>query len=147
MRNIDNHARRRPSCCAACGQSSDDDAANQAAAKPRGEEEGRHIASSRSAETKGWAATRDKDGNVVVKGKAYRQDPRYKAVLGPPVVTGASAEDCRRRSRINDTGYAAPENWWDVSATIPNSAAGSTGYRQLRGARALAKLEVPPPKS
>src|SRR3954465_5222787 len=76
----------------------------------------------KDSETKGWAASRGKDGNISVKGKAYREDPRYKAVLGPPTVPATSAEIAPTIS-VNDTGYAAAENWWDVKATIPNSAA------------------------
>ena len=44
-------------------------------------------------ETKGWAASRGKDGNIVVKGKAYREDPRYKAVLGEPAVERNDGRD------------------------------------------------------
>src|SRR3954465_15823561 len=54
-------------------------------------------------DTKGWSASADKSGNVVVKGKAYRQDPRYMAVLGSPVVTGTSAE-VSPSITINNTG-------------------------------------------
>src|SRR5690348_14851544 len=63
--------------------------------------------------TKGWAAARGKDGNITVKGKAFRSDPRYKATLGPATVTGATAQVSPTIVQ-NDTGYAAPENWWDV---------------------------------
>jgi hypothetical protein len=62
----------------------------------------------------------DKDGNVVVTGKAYREDSRYKAVLSPATVSGATAELAPTIAQ-NDTGYAAPDNWWSVSQTIPNS--------------------------
>lgn len=96
-------------------------------------------------DTKGWAASRDKDGNIVVKGKAYRQDSRYKAQLQPAKVTGASAE-LSPTVVLNDTGFGAPDNWWDVTGTIPNSAA-VTSVTVTCGARTLAKLEVPPPKS
>src|SRR4029079_9657500 len=91
-------------------------------------------------DTKGWAASRDKDGNIVVKGKAYRQDSRYKVVLSPATVTRNSAE-LSPTIVINDTGFGAPENWWDVSATIPNSAA-VTSVTVSCGARTLAKLDV-----
>jgi hypothetical protein len=96
-------------------------------------------------ETKDWKASRGKDGNIVVKGKAYRQDSRYKALLGPATVTGTSAE-LSPTVLTNDTGFGAPDNWWDVSATIPNSAA-VTSVTVSCGARTLARLEVPPPKS
>jgi len=99
----------------------------------------------KEADTKDWVASRGKDGNVVVKGKAYRQDSRYKAQLQPAKVTGTSAE-LSPTVVLNDTGFGAPDNWWDVAETIPNSAA-VTSVTVSCGARALAKLEVPPPKS
>jgi hypothetical protein len=99
----------------------------------------------KEADTKDWVASRGKDGNVVVKGKAYRQDSRYKAQLQPAKVTGTSAE-LSPTVVLNDTGFGAPDNWWDVAETIPDSAA-VTSVTVSCGARALAKLEVPPPKS
>ena len=71
-------------------------------------------------ETKGWAATADKDGNVVVSGKAYREDARYKAMLSPATVSGATAE-VSPTITANDTGYAAPDNWWDVTRRSPTA--------------------------
>ena len=92
--------------------SSDDEAANQTAAakaaaatkKPRPA-----YCFFKDSETKGWTASRDKNGDVVIKGKAYREDARYKAVLGPPKVTGASAE-IAPTIVVNDTGFAAPDD-------------------------------------
>ena len=128
----------------ACGQSGDD-AASQAAANAA-------AAAAKKAkpaycffkdpDTKSWAASRDSQGNVVVKGKAYRQDPRYMAVLGPPAVTGTHAEIAPGVSQ-NSTGYAAPEDWWDVSATIPNSAAVDSVTVRC-GSKTLAELNIPP---
>lgn len=91
-------------------------------------------------DTKEWTASRDKDGNILVKGKAYRQDSRYKAVLGPATVTGTSAE-ISPSVTTNDTGFGAVDNWWEVSATIPNSAAVSNVTVSC-GQRTLAKLDV-----
>lgn len=93
-------------------------------------------------ETKGWAASRGKDGNIVVKGKAYRSDSRYKAVLNPATVTGATAELTPTIVQ-NDTGYGAENDWWDVSATIPNSAAVDT-VKVICGAKTFAELKVAP---
>jgi hypothetical protein len=126
---------------AACGQSagnsSDNGAANAAAAeKPRPA-----YCFFKDSETKGWKASLDKSGNVVVSGKAYREDSRYKALLGPPTVSGTTAEIAPTIS-ANDTGYAAPENWWDVKATIPNSSA-VTSVKVTCGDKTLATLEVP----
>jgi len=105
---------------AACGQSADKAAANEAAAaaeKPRPA-----YCFFKDAETKDWKAKPDQDGNVVVSGKAYREDARYKATLAPATISGTIAEVTPSITQ-NDTGFAAPENWWDVSETIPNSQA------------------------
>lgn len=96
-------------------------------------------------ETKGWAASRDKDGNVVVKGKAYREDTRYQAVLGQAEVAGTIARIAPTIVQ-NATGYGAPDNWWDVTATIPNSGGVDTVTVEC-GAKTLAELKVPPKKA
>ena len=124
---------------AGCGQANDD-SAKQAAAVPPAKKRPA-FCFFKEPDTKGWAASRDEGGNIVVKGKAYRQDSRYKAVLGPPTVAGSSAE-ISPTVTSNDTGFGAPENWWDVSATIPNSAAIDTVTVRC-GARTLAELSVP----
>ena len=124
----------------ACGQSSDDGSANQAAAKAPPKKKQTYCFF-KEPETKGWAASRDKDGNIVVKGKAYRSDPRYQALLGPATVTGTTAEFSPSIQQ-NATGYAAPEDWWDLTATISNSAALDT-VKVSCGARTLADLKVP----
>ena len=93
-------------------------------------------------ELKGWTANRDKDGNIAVKGKAHVKDPRYKAVLGPPTVNGTSAE-LAPTITTNDTGYAAVEDWWDLSTTIPNSTS-VTAVTIRCGEKAEAQLTVPP---
>jgi hypothetical protein len=131
------------SALASCGQSSDSsnltDAAANAAAHPKKKPA---YCFFKDAETKEWAISRDKDGNVTVTGKVFRSDPRYKAVLQPPVTTGTSAE-ISPTITTNDTGYAAPENWWDVKTVIPNSAAIET-VRVSCGSRTLADVKLPP---
>ena len=95
----------------------------------------------KEAETTRWSASRDRAGNVVVKGRAFRSDPRYKAELGPAEVSGTTATLSPTISQ--NGGYASPDNWWDVSATIPAS-------RQVQvvkvecGARTLAELGLEP---
>jgi len=126
---------------AACGQSSDNAAANQAAANSAQPKKKATYCFFKDNETKGWAASRGTDGNIVVKGKAYRSDPRYQALLGPPTVTGKRAE-VSPTIQQNATGYAAPDNWWDVTATIPNSAAVDTVIVSC-GPKTLAELKVP----
>ena len=125
-----------------CGQSGDKAATNQAAVKP--EKKKAAYCFFKDSETKGWAASRGKDGNIKVKGKAYRSDSRYQAVLGPPEVSGATASISPTISQ-NMTGYAADNDWWDVTATIPNSSAIDT-VTVVCGARTLAELKVPAKK-
>jgi hypothetical protein len=111
---------------AACGQSSNQAAANSEAANSAAPAKPKPaFCFFKNSETKEWEGTLDKDGNVVVTGKAYREDPRYKAVLSPATVSGTSAEVAPTIAQ-NDTGYAAPENWWSVTETIPNSQAVDT---------------------
>ena len=124
---------------ASCGQS--DNTANQAAASPPKQKKKLAYCFFKDPETKGWAASRDKDGNIVVKGKAYRSDSRYQAVLQNPTVSGASAEISPTIIQ-NGTGYGAEDNWWDVKATIPNSASVETVTVRC-GAKAFAELKVP----
>jgi len=108
---------------AACGQSAQSGGNNSgttnqtAAAKPRPA-----YCFFKDSETKDWKAKRDKDGIAIISGKVYREDSRYKAVLGPATVNGTAAEISPTLT-VNDTGYAAPGDWWDVTARIPNSQA------------------------
>ena len=126
---------------ASCGRPGDE-AANQAAANAAQPKKKATYCFFKDSETKGWAAARGKDGNIVVKGKAYRSDPRYQALLGPATVTGTTAE-ISPSIQQNATGYAAPDDWWDVTATIPNSATVDTVTVSCV-AKTLASLKVPP---
>jgi hypothetical protein len=125
---------------AGCGHS-DDGAANQAAANAAQPKKKPAYCFFKDSETKAWTASRGKDGNVVVKGKAYRQDSRYQAVLGPPEVSGTAASIAPTITQ-NMTGFGARDDWWDVTATIPNSAAIET-VTVACGAKTLAELKVP----
>ena len=128
---------------AACGQSSDNSAANNATANTAAVEKPKPAyCFFKDSETKGWAAKRGKDGNITVTGKVYREDSRYKAVLNPVTVTSTTAEIAPTIT-VNDTGYGAVDNWWDVKATIPNSAVIETVDVKC-GAKTLAELKVPP---
>ena len=127
---------------AACGQSAGNDAANQATANAAQPKKKIPYCFFKDDQTKGWSAARDKDGNIVVKGKAFRSDPRYQALLGPPTVTGTTVE-ISPTIQQNATGSAAPDNWWDVNSTIPNSAAIETVMVSC-GAKTLAELKVAP---
>ena len=127
-----------------CSESADNAAANAtnmaAAEKPKPK-----YCFFKADETKGWTASRDKDGDIVVKGKAYRSDPRYQAQLGQAEVSGDAARIAPSIAP-NTTGYGAPENWWDVSATIPNSAGDETVIVEC-GPKTLAELKVSPKKA
>jgi hypothetical protein len=127
---------------ASCGQSPGENAAaNNAAANTAATEKPRPAyCFFKDSETKGWAAKRGKDGNMVVTGKAYREDPRYKAQLGPAKVSGTTAEIAPTIT-VNDTGYAAPGNWWDLKATIANSSAVDTVHVTC-GDKTIADLKV-----
>jgi hypothetical protein len=89
--------------------------------------------------TKGWSASLDRDGNVVVKGKAYREDPRYKPQFSD--VETAGAKSTLWLTIGQNSGFASPDNWWDVTQTIP----GSGGVQSVTvkcGKKVLAELTV-----
>lgn len=125
----------------ACGQSSDNtpNAAFANAAVPK--KERAPYCFFKDSETKSWAASRGKDGNITVKGKVYREDSRYQAQIGKMDVAGTTAIVWPTIAP-NMTGYGAPDNWWDVKAAIPNS----TGVDSVSvhcGDKTIADLKVP----
>jgi hypothetical protein len=127
---------------AGCGKSSDGNeganaSSNEAAQAPKPAA----YCFFKDSETKDWKASVDTGGNVIVSGKAYREDSRYKAVLSPATVNGGSAEVAPTIAP-NDTGFAAPGNWWDVSETIPSSGAVTTVTVKC-GDQTIATLSVP----
>lgn len=122
---------------AACGQS-EGNATNQASANVA-EPTKPAYCFFKDEEMKGWAASRGKDGNITVKGKAHVKDPRYNAVLGPPVVTGSTAQISPTIAQ--NTGYEAPDDWWDLSTVIPNSAT-VTSVTVTCGTKTVAQLSV-----
>ena len=95
----------------------------------------------KDSETKDWKAKLDQAGNVVVTGQVYREDSRYKAVLGPAAINGATAEIAPTLT-VNDTGYAAPGDWWDVKATLADSQAVDSVKVEC-GDKTIATLKVP----
>ena|SRR5947209_7424036 len=126
---------------AACGQTADSSANQAAADRVQPKKKPAHCFFKPS-EMKGWATSRDRDGNVVVKGKAYRSDSRYQALFGPPEVSGTVARIAPTIT-VNNTGYAASEDWWDIRATIPNSGAITTVIVTC-GATIVTELKAPP---
>ena len=125
---------------AGCNQAAEQPAANTAETKARPKRPS--YCFFKDAETEKWSAARDPSGNVVVKGRAFRSDPRYKAELGKPEVSGAVATVSPTIVQ-NMTGYASPDNWWDVTVTIPNSAA-VTKVTVACGKKTLAEFDLPP---
>jgi hypothetical protein len=127
---------------AACSQSADNPAANTVAANTAAAVTPKPAyCFFKDSETKGWKAALDKSGNVVVSGKAYREDPRYKAVLSPATVSGTTAEVAPTIAQ-NDTGFASPDNWWAVTQTLANSQAVETVTVKC-GDKTIASLKVP----
>lgn len=98
----------------------------------------------KDAAAKGWAASTDKSGNIDVKGKAHLDDTRYSGALIQGEARGDAATIWLTMAP-NTTGYAMGDNWWDVSATIPNSAAAKT-VTVMCGKKTLATLTVRRPK-
>jgi hypothetical protein len=126
---------------AGCGRSSGTASNNAAANAAAAEAPKPAYCFFKDSETKGWTAKVDKSGNVTVSGKAYREDARYKALLSPAKISGSTAEVAPTIGP-SDTGFAAPENWWSVSETIPNSGA-VTNVTVKCGDETLASLSVP----
>ena len=95
----------------------------------------------KDSETKDWAI-KIQGGQAVVTGRGYRSDARYKVVLLEPETDGTVAV-VRPSISTNDTGFASPENWWDVSASIP--AQGLEKVEVRCGKKVLASLDLPQP--
>jgi hypothetical protein len=126
---------------AACGQQpSQKDAETKTAAVEKAPERTPYCFF-KDSEAKGWSASTDKQGNVVVKGKLYRQDSRYEAYLDKPKVNGTAAE-VWPNIKQNTGAYGAENDWWPVSTTIPNSAAVNAVSVRC-GGKVMASLDVP----
>lgn len=127
---------------AGCGQSAGNGTANVAAANTSQPEKKPAYCFFKDDEMKGWTASRDKDGNITIKGKAHVNDPRYKATVGQ-VAVGPKKVIIFPTITTNDTGYATPDNWWDVTETAPNTASLNEAAVQC-GDKTVADLQVPP---
>ena len=128
-------------CLTACGQSADD-SATEGSAKPPAPKKKIPYCFFKDEETKGWSAKRGADGNIIVKGKVYREDSRYQAILKPALVNGTRAEVTPDLQQ-NSGAYGAPDNWWDVSQTIVNSSGVDT-VDVTCGGKTIANLKVKP---
>jgi hypothetical protein len=71
-------------------------------------------------------------------------DPRYKGDLGQPEISGTNAKLWLTMTQV--TGYRSVDNWWDVSFTIPDSAAIETVTVACDSKRIFAELKVKPRK-
>jgi hypothetical protein len=129
---------------AACGQGDSGQVNNTANAAADAKPKVNHYCFFKKDAQKGWTASRDASGNVVVKGKAHLDDVRYKADLGQPDIAGTSAK--LWLTTTTNTSYAAKDNWWDVSFTIPNSAAITEVSVNCDAERQFADLQVKPAK-
>ena len=125
----------------ACNQSADQPAANNAAANAAAPAE-RHptYCFFKDAETKAWTASADGQANVTVKGTAHVKDSRYRAELRDPEVQGTKASIWLTIT-TNNTGFASPDNWWDVTAAIPN-AGGVEAVTVMCGKKTVAELPL-----
>jgi len=94
----------------------------------------------KDAATRGWAASVDSTGNVVVKGQAKLEDRRYQGLLSQSEVAGDKASVWVTMGP-NTTGMGAVDNWWDVSLTVPDSGA-VTSVTVLCGKKPVAELQV-----
>lgn len=94
----------------------------------------------KNADTKGWAASRDSAGNVVVNGQARVADRRYSAVLGEAEADGDQARLWLTMAP-NTAAFGAPEDWWDVSAPVPASAT-VTSVTVMCGKKTVAELKA-----
>ena len=90
--------------------------------------------------TKGWTVSRDSKGDVMVKGQAHIEDRRYMAALSEQELSGNAASLWLTMSP-NNTGMGAQGDWWDVSATIPGSAA-VEAVTVMCGTKTIANLAV-----
>ena len=126
---------------AACGQPSGNQPGKNTVVNDTAAEKPPAYCFFKDSATKGWKASVDKSGNVVVSGKGYAEDSRYKAVLSPATVSGTSAEIAPTLAQ-NDTGYASEDNWWAMSQTVPDSVAVETVTVKC-GEETIASLKVP----
>ena len=129
---------------AACGQSGTESANNAVKTAAAETPKVNHYCFFKKDAQKDWSASRDADGNVVVKGKARVDDVRNKADLGQPEVTGTGAK--LWLTLAQNASYAAKDNWWDVNFTIPDSAAVSEVTVNCDAERVFADLKVKPAK-
>lgn len=126
---------------AGCNRSSGNVSGNEAAANTAQPEKKPAYCFFKDDELKGWKASRDQDGNITVKGKAHVKDPRYKATVGQVAV--GPKKIIIFPTITTNTGYAQPDDWWDLSETVPNTASLNEAAVEC-GDKTVADLQVPP---
>ena len=124
---------------AGCGQSSQNVQTNEAANAAQPEKRPAYCFF-KDDEMKGWKAIRSADGNIHITGKAHVKDPRYKAVIGQWIV-GPKKVTVSPTITTN-TGYAQPDDWWDLDVGVPNTASVTEAVVQC-GDKTVADLQVP----
>jgi hypothetical protein len=130
------------SLLAGCGQSSNNVSTNEAAANAAQPEKKPAYCFFKDDEMKDWKASRNSLGNIRIEGKAHVKDPRYKATVGQWAV-GPKKVIIFPTITTNDTGYAKPDNWWDVGVGVPNTASLNEAVVQC-GDKIVADIQVPP---
>lgn len=126
---------------AACGQQTDNGASNVAASNTAAQQTKHAYCFFKDDEMKGWTAVRESDGSIKVEGKAHVKDPRYKATISQSAI-GPKKVIINPTIGTNDTGYAKPDDWWDLSVTVPNTASLTEAVVQC-GDKTVADLQVP----
>jgi hypothetical protein len=127
---------------AGCNQPADNQAAGNVAANATAAAAVKHptYCFFKDPETKGWSASANANGDVVVKGKAYRSDPRYRAKFIDQEKTPSSLTLWLAIEQ--NPGYASPDNWWSMAETVPDTAGVQTVTVKC-GAKTLAELKIP----
>lgn len=95
----------------------------------------------KDADAKDWKIAAQGD-QLVITGRAYRADPRYKATFLKPEMDGRVVV-LRPSITVNDTGFAADGDWWDIKTSVPAAAVDRVEVRC--GQRLLATLPVDRP--
>lgn len=127
---------------AGCSQSAETNATNVAASNASALAKKHAYCFFKDDEMKGWTASREPDGNIRINGKAHVKDPRYKAVIAQWAV-GPKKVIVSPSITTNDTGYAKPDDWWDVTAAVPKTASLNAAEVQC-GDKVVADLQVAP---
>jgi hypothetical protein len=123
---------------AGCNQGGESKATNAVAPRPAASKHPTYCFF-KDTETKSWSASAGRGGLVTVKGKGHVKDPRYRAQLGESEIAGTKATLWLTIGE--NRGYASPDNWWDVSLSVPGSAR-VTSVAVMCGKKTVAELKI-----